>query len=252
MLRLTRAALVCLAIVGCHRGAPPSPPPAETDSTASTPAATPPTPAPPAATSPVNSKPLLSASPLRELAVRYLDSDGQGGWRTNEKAATELEKLSPDEVAQLWPLLKDPQVEVRRGAAVFLLTQFNAVDSEQVAAFAALLDDSDRMVRARALDAARQFAPQDKIAALPRLTAMLNTAREARAENRAAVARICASLKVEAAAALPALESACANDADARVRAAALAAIAQIATADRVVAPLSKALSDTDASVRLA
>src|SRR4051812_20273284 len=35
-------------------------------------------------------------SPYRDLAARFLESDGQGGWRKNEKAATELEKLSPD------------------------------------------------------------------------------------------------------------------------------------------------------------
>src|SRR4029453_4424827 len=178
MLRLIWPALACAFIVGCNRAAPPPPPPAETASTVPSPAMAPSTPAPSAATSPVTSNPPPSASPLRDLAARHLDRDGQGGWRPNEKAATELEKLAPEEMARLWMLLNDPTVEVRRGAALFLLTQFNAANSQQVASFSALLDDSDRMVRARALDAVRQFAGTDKIAALPRLTAMLDPAHE--------------------------------------------------------------------------
>src|SRR5213080_2387977 len=57
----------------------------------------------------------VSSQRWRELMSRYLQPSGQGGWRPNEQAATELEKLSPEETAQLWSLLNDPTVEVRRG-----------------------------------------------------------------------------------------------------------------------------------------
>src|SRR5262245_59481778 len=67
---------------------------------------------------------------LRELVANYLQSDGHGGWRKDEKAATELEKLSTDEVAQIWPLLKNQEASVRRGAAVFLLGQFDEANSQ--------------------------------------------------------------------------------------------------------------------------
>jgi HEAT repeat protein len=200
---------------------------------------------------PASSAPASGESRLRGLAARLLESDGQGGWHKNEQAATELEKLSPEEVAQLWPLLKDPQADVRRGAAVFLLGLFDPSDSNQVSAFAALLDDSDRMVRARALDAVRQSSRDDQLAALPRLSALLDAKREDRAENRAAVARLCGSLKQEGAAALPALQTAATDDPDAKVRSGALAAIAQIANPQDAVAPLSKSLADKDAAVRL-
>jgi len=209
-------------------------------------AAAPATPSSPAA--PASSPP---SNRFRELVSRYLESDGHGGWRTNEKAATELEKLSPDEVAQLWPLLKDAQVEVRRGAAVFLLTQFNPADSQQREAFAALLDDSDPMIRARSLDAIRQFARDDQIAALPRLAAMLDAAREPRAENRIAIARLCGSLKADARPGLNSLEHAGLSDPDGKVRAAAVAAIANVAEPREAPDCLKKALADKDSAVRL-
>jgi HEAT repeat protein len=192
-----------------------------------------------------------AASPLRDLTAKYLENDGRGGWRKNELAATELEKLSPEKAAQLWPLLKDPQVEVRRGAAVFLLGLFDPANAEQVAAFAVLVDDSDRMVRARAIDAARQFSRADQVAILPRLAAMLESHREDRADNRTAVARLCGSLKREGAAAIPALQAAATDDPDAKVRSASLVAISQIAETKASAALLAKGLSDKDASVRL-
>jgi hypothetical protein len=252
--RLVLSSIISLFAWGCSGNALP-PAPSAAGGAASADAALAPTPA----TGPAVSKstvaatapPPSAASPLRDLTARYLDSDGQGGWRTNEQAATELEKLGPQEAAALWPLLKDPQVEVRRGAAVFLLSQFDPANGEQVAAFTALLGDSDRMVRARALDAAKQFSKEDQIASLPRLAAMLDAAREERADNRAAIARLCGALKGDAAAALPELERAAADDPDARVRAATLVAISQIAEPPQAVPLLAKGLADKEASVRL-
>jgi hypothetical protein len=203
----------------------------------------PPASAPPAAT---------TNSPYRDVTARFLESDDRGGWRKNEKAATELEKLSSSEVAQLWPLLKDPQAEVRRGAATFLLETFNPDNRAQVSAYTALLADQDRMVRARALDAVKQFSDADKRAAIPRVSGMLDSQHEDRPENRASAARMLGSLKQEAASAWPPLTGAAAGDPDAKVRAAALAAIGQIAAnPDDAVGPLAKGLADGDASVRL-
>src|SRR5438105_15073711 len=108
---------------GCGQKEPPPAPAASADgaatkqSTAPAPTSAPPTTPTTAAPSAPSALPPVS-SRHRDLVARYLESDGHGGWRTNEKAATELEKLSPDDIAQLWPLLKDSQVEVRRGAAV--------------------------------------------------------------------------------------------------------------------------------------
>jgi hypothetical protein len=248
-------AFACLAATGCS-GSQPSQP-AKADGRAD-PSNEPPAPArprsvPPSAPTaqPAVSGPAPSVSPLRDLAARYLESDGHGGWRKNEQAATELEKLSAESAAQLWGLLKDPQVEVRRGVAVLLLSQLDPHNSEQVAAFTALLDDSDRMVRARALDAARQFTRGDQIAILPRLAAMLDAQREDRTENREAIARLCGALRGDATEALPALESATASDPDPKARAACLAAAAQIAASDQSVIFLAKGLADNDAAVRL-
>jgi HEAT repeat protein len=252
---LSSIAVIVFVTSGCGKSPSPPPPKNESVTTIAEPS---PSPAPlPTAvpTKPVVQPPANTlapvASPYRDFAARYLDSDGQGGWRTNEKAATDLEKLGPDERAQLWPLLKDSQVEVRRGAAVYLLSQLEPSNSEHVAAFSSLLDDSDRMVRARALDAARQFSHADQIALLPRLTPMLDPQREDRPENRAATARLCASLKKDAAPSLPGLQAAATNDSDPKVRATALAAIAQISDPQASVAHLAKGLADKDAAVRV-
>src|SRR5262245_17678511 len=252
---LSLIGLFSVAVLGCSGNTkPPEPAQAKSDSVSY---ASPPAPelsaktAPESDAKPANSAPPSGDSRFRDLAARLLDSDGQGGWRKNEKAATELEKLNAEEIEQLWPLLKDPQAEVRRGAAVFLLGLFDPNDSNQVSAFGGLLDDSDRMVRARALDAVRQCSHADQRAMLPRLSALLDANREDRAENRVAIARLCGSLKQEASDSLPALQTAAAGDPDAKVRSAALAAIGQIAEPQAAVAPLMKGLADKDAAVRL-
>jgi HEAT repeat protein len=192
-----------------------------------------------------------SQSPQRDLAARLVDGDGRGGWRINEKAATELERQGPEAVAQLWPLLADPQVEVRRGAALYLLGQFSPHDSQQVAAFVGLLGDSDRTIRSIALSAVKELAHDQQIAALERVVPMLNPQHEDVPENRAAVARFCGSLKADGTAATPALQAAVTSDPDAKVRAAAVAALAQVAPLNDVTSTLAKALSDSEPSVRL-
>src|SRR5262245_32430177 len=222
----------CL-ILGCRKGVEPeassaaiSPTPVTTSSQAVAPesksasTATPPV-------SQLNERP--ANAQLRDLAARYLDADGQGGWHKNEKAATELEKLSAEEVERLWPLLKDPRVEVRRGAAVFLLGQLDPGDSNQVVAFAELLEDSDAMVRARALDAVRQFSRQDQIAALARIETLLDPQREERVDNRVAAARLFGAAKPDSGGAFPLIYSAARTDPAPSVRSASLLAIAQLA-----------------------
>lgn len=248
------AALLCVSVAGCGGKNPPPAPQASAEPTL---VETPVVPQKSVAGSPSPAKeppPAASAStspPLRDLVARYLQSDGQGGWRKNEKAATELEKLGPDQLALLWPLLKDPQVEVRRGAAVFLLNEFDSSNRDHVAAFAAALEDADSMVRARALDAVRQCSREDQIAALSRLEAMLRADRENRAENRITAARLCGTLKRDAAQAISALQSAAKNDPDAKVRSTALVAITQIADPTQAAPTLAASLADKDSSVRL-
>ena len=60
--------------------------------------------------------------------------------------------------------------------------------------------------RARAIDAVRQFSTGDQVAALTRLTALLDPTREDRPENRVAVVRLIGGLRREAAPALAAAD----------------------------------------------
>jgi hypothetical protein len=252
------ALLPALAAMGC-RPRPPAAPPAPQTS-AARPDVTP-APArdevpvtqpakPPANESAPPPSPAAS-SPLRELAARLSESDGDGGWRTNEKAATELEKLGPAGIAGLWPLLQDSSVDVRRGAAFRLLGEFNPARSEQVAALSALLADSDRTVRGIGLAAVRQMQSADQIAAVPKLAKMLDPAHEDKAANRAAIARLIGTLRREGAPGLPELMNAAMNDPDPPVRAASLMALSQVAAPDQAVAPLVKGLADKESSPRL-
>ena len=197
--------------------------PAPAAGTASNPPTTPALPsAVPSTTTPNN---------LRELASRYVESDGAGGWRTNEQAATELEKLGPGAAEGLLPLLADQQVEVRRGAAFFLLGSFNANDQAQVQAFSALLGDADRTIRGIGLSAARQMRADDQAAAVPRLAAMLDPVREDKPANRESVARLLAGLKTGAGESIEQLAAAAAGDPVAGVRSACLIALARVAGA---------------------
>ena len=244
---------LAIAAVGCGRSVPPPPPPVSTPPAVATagdpslppnPAAAPTTAAPPAVA------PSASGGGLGELLAKYLDADGQGGYRPNEKAATELERLAP-QASQLSPLLTDPQVEVRRGAAFFLLSLFDPANSDHVSALTSLLADDDRAIRSIGRAAVAEMRPADQVAAVPKLAALLAPDREAKADNRAAIARLFGSLKSEAAPALAALAKAAASDPDAKVRAACYAALVQVAPPADAIAPLEKGLTDADAAVRV-
>ncbi|HEX5105827.1 MAG TPA: HEAT repeat domain-containing protein [Pirellulaceae bacterium] len=199
----------------------------------------------------IQGPPTKAEMSLRELAARLVVSDGKGGWRIAEQPATELEKLGPQASADLLPLLKDTSAPVRRGAAFYLLGQFDPAQADQVAAFSALLDDDDQTLRGFGLTAVKQMREKDQIAALPRLTAMLTSMREDKAENRASIARLIGSLKEDASSAVDSLATAAADDPDAKVRAACLAALVQVAQPALCLLPLANGLSDADPAVRL-
>jgi HEAT repeat protein len=149
------------------------------------------------------------------------------------------------------PLLADKDVAVRRGAAFYLLGSFNPHAPNQVAAFSALLDDVDQTNRGIGLSAVKQMRSEDQVAAVPRLAAMLDPARETKSENRASIARLLGSLKESAAPALEPLTAALAGDPDSQVRSVCLIALAQIAPADEVTPLVTRGLADKEASVRL-
>jgi hypothetical protein len=251
--------LLSALAAGCGTRPPANPPPpaaAATDPPPSSTASRPADPAPstdPAKPQPAAAPPASASakSPVRDLAARLIESDGQGGWRRNEKAATELEKLGSEGIAQLWPLLTDSSVDVRRGAAFQLLGEFNPANRDQVAAMSALLDDSDRTVRGIGLSAVKQMEPADQTVAVPRLAKMLDPAREEKAANRAAIARLLGTLKQGGAAGLPTLIATSAGDPDASVRAASLMAISQVAAPELAVALLAKGLADKETSPRI-
>ena len=191
-----------------------------------------------------------SAPNLRDLAARLVVRSDEA-WRIDEQAATELEKLGPEAAGQLVPLLGDKDVAVRRGAAFYLLGTFNPNSTDQVTAFSALLDDADQTIRGIGLSAVKQMRTGDQVAAVPRLAAMLDPARESKPENRTSIARLLALLKSEAGPALAQLSAASVGDPNHEVRSVCLLAAAQIAPADEAAALVAPGLADKEASVRL-
>jgi HEAT repeat protein len=187
---------------------------------------------------------------LRDLVGRLLHSEGDAGWQLDEQAAAELEAAQPT-LADLQTLTSDSRVEVRRGAAYLLQARFNPADSDEIAAIQPLLDDDDRLVRAFGLAGLNQMRREDQVAAVARLAPILDPKREDRPENRAAIARLLGRLRQDAAEARTSLSASCSDDPDARVRAASLAALAQVAEPGHVVPQLARSLSDAEPSVRI-
>ena len=255
--RRTIFAVVLAAVAGCGSPAPPPSAPAPT-TTAPSAAAAPNTndtvatkaePSP-AASPPTNAQPASPAADLRGLAARLVERSGDA-WRISEQAATELEKLGPDVNQSLLPLLADKQVEVRRGAAFYLLRTFNPNDADHVLSFTRLLEDEDRTIRGIGLSAVKDMHAADQAKAAPQLAAMLKPAQEPTAANRAAIARMLGGLKAEGAPAAEDLSAAATGDPDSLVRSACLAAIAAVLPAEQAAPLVAQGLSDKEATVRL-
>lgn len=210
---------------------------------------------------PKESTPKTSTSPksksnqvsedLRTLAARLVNKSPQGSWRINEAAALELEKLGDGAQRDLVSLLEDPRPDVRRGAAYYLLANFNPESEQQVAGYTGLLDDTEPFLRSLGLQAVRKMTKTDQAAAVPRLAKMLAAKQEPSDENRAALARLLGSFQEDAAPALAALTSGAKEDESPKVRGAYLVAISQIASPANAIPAYRQGLSDQDASVRL-
>lgn len=258
MFRLSWLNVIAIVALGCGTTSPVPPPASETETSEpssgeSRPASTNEPTESPAVSTPtsIQGPPTKQETTLRDLAARLVVSDGGSGWRIDEAPATELEKLGPRAASELVPLLRDPSAPVRRGAAFYLLGKFDPAQADHVAGFTRLLDDEDQTLRGFGLTAVKRMHRPDQISAAPQLAAMLTAMRETKPENRAAIARLIGGLKRDGASAAEALATAAADDPDAKVRAACLAALVQVSEPGASLAPLANALGDADPAVRL-
>lgn len=246
---------------GCGTSAPlppaPSPPPTPLIVEPSAPA--PPgtgftAPPPPPGLTPTTPSPAPATSQqaeLRKLAAAFVEPAPGGGWRINQQAALELEKKEAEARAPMFSLLTDSDAAVRRGAAFFLLNQFDPDQPAEQQALAALIADPDEAVRGIALQAAWKFREGDRRSAAITWASRLNPKDEPKPEHRASLARFIAGIKSEAAAAAPQLQTAVESDPDPRVRGAALVALAETATPEIVISGCQTALADELPSVRI-
>jgi HEAT repeat protein len=251
------AAFITGCLIGCKPSAPPVVAPAPVVSEPVKPVNPPPAIQPVTTKLPTVEKPKSSTTPpekdsLRDLAARLVEPTENAGWRISDSAALELERLGPEAPAKLLPLLADPLLEVRRGAAFHLLSSFDAAVPEQVTAFKKLLDDKDATVRNIGFQAVKQLPPAEIAAASPQLITLLDPTHETKPENRAAVARLAGTLGQRGAPFSTSLEKAATSDSDDRVRSAATFAYCQIGAPPESAVPLLKqVLKDKKPAVRL-
>jgi HEAT repeat protein len=251
-------------VIGSLLGCRPAPPPVADPRPAGTATAAKPADAQPITQQP---QPVVTNSPpvqpptkvvqpekdsLRDLAARLVEPAEGAGWRISESAALELERLGADAPAKLLPLLADPLLEVRRGAAFHLLSSFDPAVPEQVTAFKKLLDDKDPTVRNLGFQAVKQLPPAELAATSPQLIVLLDPAHETKAENRAAVARLAGNLGQRGAPFATSLEKTAVSDEDLRVRSAATFAYTQVSLPPESAVPLlQQVLKDKQPAVRL-
>lgn len=247
--------LLCASLIGCNsKPTPPvvAPPP-PTTSPEPTVTVKPETPKPvmPAVSPKVETPQATGDEALRAIAAKLVVPAGEAGWRIEESAALELERLGSDAPAKLLGLLTDPQLEVRRGAAFHLLSSFDRSAPSQVAAFTGLLKDKDATIRGIGLSAVKQMQPDDVASAQPQLIALLGAANESKPENRATVARFAGSLLQRGGPYVAALTTAATADSDERVRSAATFSLTQISPPEEYLPTLVKVLADPKPNVRL-
>lgn len=246
--------VVLVSLAGCGSRSDPAPPP--TSDGTSTPTSsvspvvnndtqadgTPNNVAPPAN---ADTPPPLPAAPAWVVDLASDDA------ATRQAAATQLAAEEQGTELLRDHLLRSADAAIRRGAAFGLLSEFDTRDQEQTAAMLSALADDDEVVRRVAMQAVSQWGQADPLAAevaiLP-LEAILKSP-AAESSERSQAARILGRL---GAAAQPALVRAIANDAEANVRKASLAAVMRTnPSADAIVTPLTNVLkNDTDPAMR--
>jgi len=167
-----------------------------------------------------------------------------------QTAAEELDELATNGTVAFLDALRHESPDVRRCAAFYLIDRFDPSDAAMVQAFTGALSDPDGPVRRMALSVAKRFPKDALVAAAPQLATTLENQSET-AANRAAVARLIATLEADARSVLPKLLSSMHDDPDKSVRSACLMAVSRVAEPEDAVKALRQTLTDdADASVR--
>ena len=166
------------------------------------------------------------------------------------RAAEELDRLAAEGAVAFAECLRHESPEVRRCAAFYLIDRFDPSDAAMVQAFTAALSDEDGPVRRMALSVAKRLPRDAQVAAAPQLAATLEDQNET-AANRAAVARLIATLEADARPVLSKLLSAMQNDPDRSVRSACLMAVSRVAEPQDAVTAFRQTLtSDQEPALR--
>lgn len=167
-----------------------------------------------------------------------------------QTAAAELDELAADGTVAFVSALRHESPDVRRCAAFYLIDRFDPSDAAMVEAFTVALSDPDGPVRRMALSVAKRFPKDALVAAAPQIAVALENQSET-AANRAAVARLIATLEAGARPVLPKLVSSLRDDPDKSVRSACLMAVSRVAEPEDAVTAFRQTLAgDADDGVR--
>lgn len=188
---------------------------------------------------------------LEKLVARVAVSNvGGAGYKIDDAVVDELNEKEGDLVEQVIPLLASADVQVARGAAVYLLLDFNFQREDLLDGFIDLLESPDTTLRHLGLRGIKLLPPQPMKTAGPALAAFIG--RDQTSENnRADAARLFIRMGAGAREWLPELQAAAADDPSQRVRLACLYTISRVAEPDVAAQAYIKALkSDSTVEVR--
>lgn len=250
--------------IGCGSNPPPSAPPPSPAPASEKPVDSSPSPAQPETPSDSSSikdeaptekppsrppaSPTLNAE-LREKLAALIVPGANGRWQIADAVAIELEK-SPALRDNLLLAAQSDSAAVRRGAWHLLAGQFDGNQEESRTLLRGALADDDAIVRALAFRIVNELPEQQQASLVAPLGKLLSS-EELTPENRAAIARILGRLKEDAIEAEESLAFVARNDKQARVRAACLVALWQIASPEANLPRFRAGLQDADASVRV-
>jgi HEAT repeat protein len=193
--------------------------------------------------------PLLTNPALLKTAVKGYMTKSGASYQVDSEIADKLEALGPEGIDAIISLLEDESLDVRRGAAHYLIRMFDARRPEMVAGFQKLLADSDRSLHAIALQAAVKMKPADQKTSVLPLAQIVASTTESETNRKASLA-ILRDLGEDAREASDVVVQVATSDAAPSMRGAAMNAVPKIGDTETVVETLRKGLTDNEKSVQ--
>lgn len=193
--------------------------------------------------------PLLTNPDLLKTAVKGYMTKSGAAYEVDRDIADKLESLGPEGIDAIVPLLDDESIDVRRGAAHFLIRSFDARRPDMVEGFQKLLANPERLLHGIALQAVVKMKPADQKTSVPALAEIVGATNESESNRKASLA-ILRELGEDARDASETIVRVATSDKSPSMRGAAMNAIPKIAETETTVETMRKGLADSEKSVQ--